>query len=162
MALKEYPALNSVSDGATVRWHGTVDLGMAVGLDEGLVVPVIRNAEDLTMRELHDAAAELAGKARESRLMPDEMTGSTFTLSNMGMMDVENFSAIVNPGESAILAVSSTVPAPAVVNGDLAVRSMMKITLSADHRIVDGRKGAEFVNSVKSKLEDLALWRSLT
>jgi pyruvate dehydrogenase E2 component (dihydrolipoamide acetyltransferase) len=162
LSLLEFPIVNSVTDGTTVKWHGSVDLGMAVSLDEGLVVPAIRNAEALTLKELHDTAKALADKARTGKLLPDEMTGTTFTVSNMGMMNVENFHAIINPGEGAILAVSSTIDTPVVKNGQIKVRSMMKITLSTDHRIVDGATGAAFVNSIRSKLEDVELWKSLT
>ncbi|MBN1674062.1 MAG: 2-oxo acid dehydrogenase subunit E2 [Kiritimatiellae bacterium] len=162
LSLQEYPAVNSVTDGRTVTWHGKVHLGVAVSVEDGLVVPVVFNADDLTMRELNETAGALARRAREGKLLPDEMKGSTFTVSNMGMMDVENFTAIINPGESAILAVSSTVPTPAVADGAVVVRSIMKMTLSADHRIVDGAVAAQFVNAVKTKLEDLGLWKSLT
>lgn len=93
--------------------------------------------------------------------MPDEMAGSTFTISNMGMLDVENFAAIINPGESAILAVSSVKKTPVVREERVVVRSMMKLTLSADHRLVDGALAARFINAVKKKLEDLELWRRL-
>lgn len=162
LSLLEFPALNSVTDGAVVRWHGSVALGMAVGLDDGLVVPVIRSSENLNMRELHESAGALAAKARSGKLTPDEMTGSTFTVSNMGMMDVENFTAIINPGESAILAVASTMQCPVAINGRVEARSMMKMTLSSDHRIVDGATAAAFINAVKHKLEDMELWKSLT
>ncbi|MBN2301827.1 MAG: 2-oxo acid dehydrogenase subunit E2, partial [Lentisphaerae bacterium] len=128
LSLQEFPALNSVTDGATVRWHSSIDLGMAVGLEQGLVVPAIRNADNLSMQELHNTAATLAKKAREGKLLPDEMTGSTFTVSNMGMLGVDSFSAIINPGESAILAVSSTIAKPAVVNNEIKIRNMMNIT----------------------------------
>jgi pyruvate dehydrogenase E2 component (dihydrolipoamide acetyltransferase) len=90
------------------------------------------------------------------------MSGSSFTVSNMGMLDVESFGAIINPGEAGILAVSSTVPTPAVRDGKVAVRAMMKITASVDHRIVDGTVAAKFVNAIRSKLEDVELWKSLT
>lgn len=162
LSLLEFPALNSVTDGAVVRWHGSVALGVAVGLDDGLVVPVIRSSENLNMRELHESAGALAAKARSGKLTPDEMTGSTFTVSNMGMMDVENFTAIINPGESAILAVASTMQCPVAINGRVEARSMMKMTLSSDHRIVDGATAAAFINAVKHKLEDMELWKSLT
>jgi len=135
---------------------------MAVGLDDGLVVPVIRSAQDLSMKELHDRIETLGKKAREGKLLPDEMTGSSFTVSNMGMLNVDSFHAIINPGESAILAVASTVQRPVVRDGQVVVRAMMNLTLSVDHRIVDGTKGAAFVNAVKSKLEDVELWKRLT
>jgi len=162
MTLREYPVVNSVSDGRTIKWHGSVDLGMAVALDDGLVVPVIRNAQELGMMELHETAKTLASKAREGKLTPDEMTGSTFTVSNMGMLDVDSFHAIINPGEAAILAVASTRERPVARNGRVEIRSMMNLTLSVDHRIVDGSLAAEFVNAIRRKLEDVELWKSLT
>jgi pyruvate dehydrogenase E2 component (dihydrolipoamide acetyltransferase) len=135
---------------------------MATSLEDGLVVPVIRNAQDLSLAELHAAVVALAGKARDGKLLPDEMTGSTFTVSNMGMLNIENFTAIINPGESGILAVSSTVQTPVVRDGRIVVREVMKITLSSDHRLIDGAVAARFVNAIKSKLEDINLWKSLT
>lgn len=162
LSLQEFPVMNSVIEGTSVRWHGNVDLGMAVGLEQGLVVPVIRDADSLGMLELHDSISTLAGKAREGRLLPDEMTGSTFTVSNMGMLNVEAFTAIINPGECGILAVSSTVNKPVVVEGEIKIRAMMNMTLSSDHRIVDGTVGAGFINAIKAKLEDIELWKSLT
>jgi len=161
LALVEFPALNSSTDGRTTRWHSRVHLGMAVSIAEGLVVPVIRNAHELSIAELHERAAGFALKARDGKLTPDEMTGSTFTISNMGMLDVEHFTAIINPGESAILAVASTRPTPVVRDGKIEIRAIMKITLSSDHRLVDGACAARFVNRVKSMLEDLELWKSM-
>lgn len=161
LALLEYPQVNSSTDGATVSWHSTVNLGMAVSVSDGLVVPPIRNAQELSMEELHSQTQRLAVRAREGKLLPDEMSGSTFTVSNMGMLNVDNFNAIINPGESAILAVASTTPTPAVIDNEVKIRQMMKITLSADHRIVDGALGATFVNFIKNKLEDIELWNNL-
>jgi pyruvate dehydrogenase E2 component (dihydrolipoamide acetyltransferase) len=162
LALVEFPAMNSSTDGKTARWHSAVHLGMATSLEDGLVVPVIRNAQDLSLAELHAAVVVLAAKARDGKLLPDEMTGSTFTVSNMGMLNIENFTAIINPGESGILAVSSTVHTPVVREGRIVVREVMKITLSSDHRLIDGAVAARFVNAIKSKLEDINLWKSLT
>ncbi|MDA3798029.1 MAG: dihydrolipoamide acetyltransferase family protein [Kiritimatiellae bacterium] len=161
MSLEESPIVNSSTDGVSVRWHSNVDLGVAVSLENGLVVPVVKKAQTLTIEELQTQMKDLSEKARTGRLMPDQMSGSTFTVSNMGMFDVENFSAIINPGEGGILAVSSTLQQPVVKDGEIKIRSMMKITLSADHRTVDGAKGAEFVKAIKSKLEDVELWKSL-
>jgi len=161
MSLLEHRQFNSVTDGNAVRWNSNVNLGLAVSLENGLVVPVIRNADDMDLMELHDAAAGLAAKAREGKLTPDEMQGGSFTISNMGMMDVENFCAIINPGESAILAISSTIQKPVVRDGKIVPRAMMKITVSADHRINDGAAAAVFVNTIKNKLEDIKLWKSL-
>ena len=162
LSLQEFPVVNSSTDGRTTTWHSAVHIGMATSVAEGLVVPVIRDADRLRLAELHDAAAALAVKARDGKLTPDEMSGSTFTVSNMGMLNVENFTAIINPGESAILAVSSTIEKPVVRKGNIEIRSVMKITLSSDHRIIDGALAAKFANSIKEKLEDVELWRSLT
>ena len=162
MSLVEFPVVNSTTDGKTIRWHSKVHLGMAVNLEQGLVVPVIRNAEELSLAELHDCASELIAKARAGKLTPDEMGGSTFTISNMGMLDIENFTAIINPGESAILAVSSTLKQPAVKDGQIVVRDIMKMTLSSDHRIIDGATAARFANAIKQKLEEISLWKRLT
>jgi len=160
--LKESPEINSSTDGRSIRWNSRVHLGLAVSLEQGLVVPVIRNADDMTLAQLSAASRELAEKARNGKLAPDEMTGSTFTISNMGMLDVENFTAIINPGEAAILAVSSTLKKPVVRGDQVVVRSIMKMTLSSDHRLVDGALAARFLNAVKQKLENIDLWKILT
>jgi len=162
LTLKEFPEVNSSTDGKTTRWISHVHLGVAVSLEQGLVVPVIRNADEMTMAELNVRSKELAEKARSGKLAPDEMTGSTFTISNMGMLDVENFTAIINPGESAILAVSSTLKKAVVRDEKVVVRSIMKMTLSSDHRIIDGAMASRFINAVKQKIEDIELWKLLT
>jgi pyruvate dehydrogenase E2 component (dihydrolipoamide acetyltransferase) len=161
LSLVEFPTVNSTTDGKNVLWHSKVQLGLAVNLEQGLVVPVIRDASELSLAELHDSAAELAAKARAGKLTPDEMSGSTFTISNMGMMNVESFTAIINPGESAILAVSSTTKQPVVRNDQIVIREIMKMTLSSDHRIIDGAMAANFSNAVKNKLEEISLWKRL-
>lgn len=160
-ALDEFPAVNSSTDGQSASWRGDVDLGMAVSLENGLVVPVIRAAQRLSLAELRDASRALAEKARGGKLTPDEMTGGGFTVSNMGMLDIDAFAAIINPGESGILAVGSAREEPVVFRGQVAVRTRMALTLSADHRMVDGALGAHFVNAIKRKLEDAAGWRGL-
>ncbi|MBM3776511.1 MAG: 2-oxo acid dehydrogenase subunit E2, partial [Acidobacteria bacterium] len=157
LALIEHPPVNGAAGKSSA---GHVHLGMAVALEDGLVAPVIREAERLTLDQVHSAAEELAAKARAGKLTPDEMSGSTFTVSNLGMLDVENFTAIINPGESAILAISSVRQQPAVFGGQIAIRRLMKITLSADHRSIDGAVAAGFINSVRAKLQDGELWRS--
>jgi pyruvate dehydrogenase E2 component (dihydrolipoamide acetyltransferase) len=161
LSLEEFPVVNSVTDGVTVSWRGDVDLGMAVSVENGLLVPVIRAAQSLTLKELNAQTKALAEKARAGKLTPDEMVGSSFTVSNMGMLNVDQFTAIINPGEAGILAVSSGRQVPAVVNGEIKIRTLMAMTLSADHRIVDGSTGALFANAIKSKLEDVELWKSL-
>jgi len=161
LALVEFPDVNSTTDGRNVWWHSKVHLGLVVSLEQGLVVPVIRNADDLTLEQIHRRAAELTEKARAGKLTPEEMSGSTFTVSNMGMLDVENFTAIINPEESAILAVSSAMKQPVVKNDQVVIRSMMKMTLSCDHRIIDGALAARFINAIKRRLEETSLWKRL-
>jgi len=139
-----------------------VHLGIAVSLDEGLVVPVIHNADELTLAELAARAADLAVKARAGKLGPDELSGSTFTISNLGMLDVENFAAIINLGEAGILAVGAIVKKPVVRGDEIVIRPMMKMTVSSDHRLIDGAMAARFINAIKNKLEDVELWKSLT
>ena len=158
--LAEFPDVNARTDGASVWPRRRVHLGLAVSVPGGLVVPVIRDADRLALRELHDRAADLAARAREGTLPVDDLTGSTFTVSNLGMFGVEEFSAIINPGEAAILAVASAIPTAVVVGDGLAVRSIMKLTLSADHRIVDGEMGARFLGAIRRRLEDGASLRN--
>jgi len=162
LTLKEFPTVNSSTDGKTIRWNSRVHLGLAVSLEQGLVVPVVHNADELTFAELTACSKDLAEKAHSGKLTPDQMTGSTFTISNMGMLNVENFTAIINTGEAAILAVSSTLPQPAVHDGKVVLRQMMKMTLSSDHRLVDGAMAAHFINAIKAKLEDVEPWTRLT
>jgi pyruvate dehydrogenase E2 component (dihydrolipoamide acetyltransferase) len=159
LALEEFPGVNSSTDGKRIWWRSRIHLGLAVALEQGLVVPVLRDANKLTLPEIHDGATELTAKAREGKLTPDEMTGSTFTISNMGMLDVENFTAIINPGESAILAVSSHMKQPVVRDDQIAIRSLMKMTLSSDHRIIDGALAAQFINAIRQKLEEISFWK---
>jgi pyruvate dehydrogenase E2 component (dihydrolipoamide acetyltransferase) len=162
LALEQFPTVNGTSDGQTVRSRSQIHLGLAVALEQGLVVPVIRRANELTLAEIHAGAQVLTAKARLGQLTPAEMTGSTFTISNLGMMDVENFTAIINPGESAILAVASGSKQPVVRNDQVVIRTMMKMTLSSDHRLIDGALAARFLNSIRKSLEEKSLWQRLT
>jgi pyruvate dehydrogenase E2 component (dihydrolipoamide acetyltransferase) len=161
MTLKEFPYVNAmVKDNAIIR-KSKVNVGVAVSVDNGLVVPVVRNTDRKALDEIQAEVAELAEKARTNKLTPDEMKGGTFTISNMGMMNVESFGAIINPGEAAILAVSSCTPQAVVKDGEIMIRNIMKVTLSADHRVVDGAMAAEFVNAFKNKLEDIEVWDNM-
>ncbi|MDO9541662.1 MAG: 2-oxo acid dehydrogenase subunit E2, partial [Kiritimatiellia bacterium] len=162
IALKEFPALNSTTDGKSVRWHAQVHLGLAVEIKEGLVVPVIRNADSISFPELHARVIALVAKAKNGKLSPGEMSGSTFTVSNMGMLNVDSFTAIINPGESAIMAIASISSVPIVVKDEIKIRSIMKATVSSDHRIVDGAMAARFINRIKNQLEDMTQWTSMT
>jgi pyruvate dehydrogenase E2 component (dihydrolipoamide acetyltransferase) len=158
--LVEFPDVNSRTDGRLVWPRRRVHLGLAVSVPGGLVVPVIRDADRLGLGELHDRAATLAAAAREGALGPDDLAGSTFTVSNLGMFGVDEFSAIINPGEAAILAVSSALPTAVAIGEGLAVRTIMKLTLSADHRLVDGEMGARFLGSLRRRLEDMTSFRN--
>jgi len=157
--LAEFPDVNSRTDGALVYPRRRVHLGVAVSVPSGLVVPVVRDADRLTIAQLHDRIAVLAAAAREGTVSVDDLAGSTFTVSNLGMFGVEEFSAIINPGEAAILAVSSAIATPMAVDGGIGIRQVMRLTLSADHRIVDGEMGARFLNALRRRLEDVRAFR---
>ena len=159
-ALGEFPMLNASTDGTTVWTHEHVHLGVAVSVDAGLLIPVVRDADMLSIKALQEKTAETVVAARTGKLSPDALSGSTFSVSNMGMFGVEQFTAIINPGESGILAISSTAPEVRVFGGGMAVRQMMRITLTADHRLVDGEMGARFANAVKRRLEDAEGFRN--
>lgn len=153
-ALVEMPVVNSRTDGEAVWLRRRVHLGLAVSIPAGLVVPVIRDADHLTAFEIHDRAARLIAAARQGTLAPDDVTGSTFTISNMGMLGVEEFTAIINPGESAILAVGRAAPTPVVIGEGIGIRTLMRMTISADHRLIDGELAASFLDAVRRRLED--------
>jgi pyruvate dehydrogenase E2 component (dihydrolipoamide acetyltransferase) len=155
LALREMPVVNSVYQGQTLLQHGAINVGMAVALDEGLTVPVIHGADQLSVRQIGSRSRELAKKARDNKLSMDELSGSTFSISNMGMLDVDNFGAIINAPNAAILAIG-TARKKVVVgeNDELEIRLRMNITGSFDHRVVDGAVGARFVNLVRSYLEN--------
>jgi pyruvate dehydrogenase E2 component (dihydrolipoamide acetyltransferase) len=158
--LVEFPLVNSLTDGTTFWMRERVHLGVAVSVPGGLLVPVIRDAQALGLADLHDRTVALVEGARAGKLGPDELSGSTFSVSNMGMFGVEQFTAIINPGESAILAVSSVQPTAVAVGDGLAVRHVMRLTLSADHRLVDGELGARFLNALRRRLQDTEAYRA--
>ena len=159
--LAEFPDVNARTDGISVWRRRRVHLGLAVAVPGGLVVPVIRDADRLGVGGIHERAATLVAAARAGTLSPDDLSGSTFTVSNLGMFEVDEFSAIINPGEAAILAVASAVPAPVAIGDGLAVRPIMKLTISADHRLVDGETAARFLNAIRRRLQDPAGLRAL-
>jgi pyruvate dehydrogenase E2 component (dihydrolipoamide acetyltransferase) len=155
LALREMPIVNSTYQGDHLIQHGAVNIGMAVALDDGLTVPVIKNADVLTIREIGGQARELAKKARENRLSLDALSDSTFSISNMGMLDVDVFAAIINTPNAGILAVGTAKKQVVVgANDSLEIRQRMNITGSFDHRVVDGAVGAKFVNLVKDYLQN--------
>jgi pyruvate dehydrogenase E2 component (dihydrolipoamide acetyltransferase) len=156
-ALRESPKVNaSWSDKEIVR-HGRVDIGIAVAVQDGLITPVLRNADQMTLTEVSTTTKELAGRAREQKLQPEEYTGSTFTISNLGMYDIQHFTAIINPPESAILAVGTMAQVPVVQDGQLAVGWRMNCTMTCDHRVIDGATGAEFLQVLRRYVESPVL-----
>ena len=154
MALRKHPMINASWMGDKIIMNGDINIGVAVAVEEGLLVPVVRNADQKPMSIINAEVREYAGRAKDKRLKPDEMSGNTFTISNLGMFGIEEFTAIINPPDSCILAVGTIVQKPVVQDGQIVVGNMMKLTLSCDHRVVDGAKGAEFLKTVKSNLEN--------
>lgn len=156
-ALVDVPAVNASWSESSIIRHGDVHVGMAVAIPDGLITPVIRNADKKGLAAIGEEARELAGKARDRKLQPEDYTGSTFTISNLGMMKIEHFTAIINPPNSGILAVGSMQQEPVVVNGQLSVGWRMKVTMTCDHRVIDGALGAEFLLAVRKYIEFPAL-----
>ncbi len=154
MALRKHPSINSSWMGDTIRVHSDVNIGVAVAVPDGLLVPVINNADQKSMSYINQEVRTLAGKAKDKKLQPQEMSGNTFTISNLGMFGIEEFTAIINSPDSCILAVGSIVEKPIVKNGAIVVGNMMKVTLSCDHRVVDGASGAQFLQTLKGMLEN--------
>ncbi len=154
VTLRNHPAINSSWMGEFIRQNNHVNIGVAVAVGQSLFVPVVRNADMKSLGQISSEVRTLAGKAKEGKLQLPEMQGSTFTISNLGMFDIEEFTAIINTPDSCILAVGSIMQKPVVKNGEIVVGNVMKITLSCDHRVVDGATGAVFLQELKAKLED--------
>lgn len=153
-ALREHPAINSSWLGDSIRTHQDIHIGVAVAVPDGLLVPVIRYANMKTLSQINSEVRHLAGKAKDKKLQPAEMQGNTFTISNLGMFGIEEFTAIINPPDACILAVGTIVQKPIVKDGQIVVGNMMKVTLSCDHRVVDGATGAQFLQTFQEILED--------
>jgi len=153
-ALARHPAVNSSWEDGSVRYHGGADIGIAVALDGGLIVPVLRDAERKGLRQISIEARDLIGRARSGKLDPEEYQGATFSVSNLGMFEIDDFTAIINPPESGILAIGRTTEKPVVVEGEVVVRKRMRVTMSCDHRVVDGALGAAFLGTFKAMLEN--------
>jgi len=153
LALKQHPNVNSSWHGTTMHRHDNVNIGVAVAVEDGLLVPVIRNADQKGLRHIHSEVVELAGRAKVKKLQPEEMQGNTFTISNLGMFGIEEFTAIINPPDACILAVGAIKEKPIVQNGAVQIANMMKLTMSCDHRVVDGATGAQFLQTVQDLLE---------
>jgi pyruvate dehydrogenase E2 component (dihydrolipoamide acetyltransferase) len=156
-ALMRHRAVNALYNDTAIELHGTANVGIAVAIPKGLVVPVIRSAERLSVQEIADARAALVDRARNGRLQQGDLDGGTFTISNLGMFGIERFVAVLNPPQAAILAVGSIEDKVVAVDGQPAVRPRMELTLTCDHRAVDGATGAEFLTTVKTFLEEPGL-----
>jgi pyruvate dehydrogenase E2 component (dihydrolipoyllysine-residue acetyltransferase) len=154
LALARHRACNAWFQDDHIRYWNEVHLGMAVAVEDGLITPVIRNADLKPLTEIGREARELAEKARARRLQPAEYTGSTFSVSNLGMFDIDQFTAVINPPEAGIIAVGTIVQNAVAVDGALAVRRRMRITMSCDHRVIDGATGAAFLRTLKQMLEN--------
>jgi 2-oxoglutarate dehydrogenase E2 component (dihydrolipoamide succinyltransferase) len=154
LALKEFPAVNAQIDGEEIVYHNYVDMGIAVSTDRGLVVPVVRNAESLTLAQIEQGIADLAAKGRNGKLTIADMQGGTFTITNGGVFGSLMSTPILNPPQSAILGMHKIQERPMVINGQVVPRPMMYLALSYDHRIIDGKESVSFLVRVKEYLED--------
>jgi len=153
IALEEFPQLNAVYEEDKIKIMKNINIGIAVGLEDGLIVPVLKGANKMNLAQIASKADDIIARAREKRLREDEFVGGTFTISNLGTFDVDSFIAIINPPETAILAVGRIKEKPAVVDGKITIRNNMNATLSADHRTLDGATAARFLQKIKMLLE---------
>jgi pyruvate dehydrogenase E2 component (dihydrolipoamide acetyltransferase) len=154
VSLMQHPAVNASFQDKTIRYYGRADIGVAVAIEDGLITPVVRGAESKSVGHIAREVRELAERARSRRLKPEEYTGATFSVSNLGMFGIDEFTAVINPPEAAILAVGAMTPKPVVRDGQVVVRQLMRVTMSCDHRVVDGATGAKFLQTFKKILEN--------
>ena len=153
-ALNRHAGVNASWEENAIRYHGAVHLGIAVALDEGLITPVLRDAGRKGLRQMSVEARDLIARARARKLAPEEYQGGTFSVSNLGMFEIDQFTAIINPPEAGILAIGQTIEKPVAVNGQVVVRKRMRVTMSCDHRVIDGATGAAFLGAFKAMLEN--------
>jgi pyruvate dehydrogenase E2 component (dihydrolipoamide acetyltransferase) len=153
-ALRQHPACNAWWQDDHIRYWNEVHVSMAVAVEEGLITPVIRHADLKTLRQIAAESRDLAGRARQRRLKPDEYTGGTFSVSNLGMLDIEEFTAVINPPEAGILAIGRIAEKAVAQDGAISVRRRMRLTMSCDHRVIDGATGAQFLKTLKGMLEN--------
>ena len=154
MALKKHPNVNTSWTDNNTLFHSHIHIGVAVAVDEGLVVPVVKHTDALSLTQIGASVRDLAGKARDKKITPTEMQGSTFTVSNLGMFGIESFTSIINQPNSAILSVGAIIQKPVVKDGAIVVGNAMKLTLACDHRTVDGAVGAQFLQTLKTFIEN--------
>ena len=157
MSLPRHPWVNASYHDKTVRFYEQADIGVAVAIDEGLITPVVRGANLKGLAEISGEIKYLAAKAKAKKLQPEEYTGATFSISNLGMMGIKEFTAIINPPEAGILAIGGANLTPVVRDGQVVIRSIMSVTMSCDHRVIDGATGAKFLQTLKQMLESPAM-----
>jgi pyruvate dehydrogenase E2 component (dihydrolipoamide acetyltransferase) len=157
MALIKHPFVNASYQDSKIRFYEDADIGVAVAMDEGLITPIVRGANKKGFVQISNEVKELAEKARNKKLQPEEYQGATFSISNLGMMGIKEFTAIINPPEAAIMAIGTANLTPVVRNGEITTRSIMNVTMSCDHRVVDGAVGARFLQTFKQMLESPVL-----
>ena len=153
-ALLQHPQVNASFQDKIVRYYEHADIGVAVAVEEGLITPIIRAADQKSLSEIASEVRELAGRARERKLKPEEYMGASFSISNLGMFGIDEFTAVINPPEGAILAIGTMSPKPVVRNNEVVVRQIMRVTMSCDHRVIDGATGAKFLQTFKKILEN--------
>ena len=153
-ALREYPYMNARLNGEVIEQLAQINVGVAVDAERGLLVPVLRNADQMGLRELGTRFRDVVGRAREGKSTLDELSGGTFTITNLGMFDVDAFTPVMNPPELAILGVGRIQPKPVVYEGEVAVRQMVTLSLAFDHRLVDGAPAARFLQRIKRVMEN--------
>ncbi len=153
-ALRQHPQVNASFQDKVVRYYEHADIGVAVAIEDGLITPIIRSADQKSLGEIATEIRDLAGRARNRKLRPEEFLGATFSISNLGMFGIDEFTAVINPPEGAILAVGAMAPKPVVRENEVVVRQMMRVTMSCDHRVIDGATGAKFLQTFKKILEN--------
>jgi pyruvate dehydrogenase E2 component (dihydrolipoamide acetyltransferase) len=154
VALKQHPKVNSSWLGDKIRYNHHVNIGVAVAVEEGLLVPVVRFADMKSLSQIAAEVKEYAQKAKDKKLQPSDWEGNTFTISNLGMFGIEEFTAIINPPDACILAIGAINQVPVVKDGQVKVGNVMKVTLSCDHRVVDGATGSAFLQTLQGLLEE--------
>ncbi len=154
LALAEHPAVNALWLNDKIRQFNRIHVAMAVAVEDGLITPVLFDADRMTMWDISGKAKDLAKRARERKLLQEEYTGSTFSVSNLGMFGIDQFTAIINPPEAGIIAIGGVEAKPVVIDGQLEVRQRMRVTMSCDHRVIDGATGAKFLQTVRQFIEN--------
>lgn len=153
-ALRQHPQVNASFQDKVVRYYDHADIGVAVAIEDGLITPIVRSADQKSLGQIASEIRDLAGRARNRKLRPEEFLGATFSISNLGMFGIDEFTAVINPPEGAILAIGAMAPKPVVRDNEIVIRQMMRVTMSCDHRVIDGATGAKFLQTFKKILEN--------